>query len=219
MRPATRARQQPCPSRSTRPARASRSPIRAPVVGGTISLTRPPAVARHASSSRSPRPAAATWTQIANDTSAPFSTPFDTSTLPEASTTSAPSATTRRQRLRARAPDKRPLRQHGPDPHLVDARRRHGVDVRQPDRADRQRAVTAPGALLDGIAAPDRPSRARRSPSRPARWRTACSPVRRARGRQRHPLAVPRRGLDPEHADDLIRRRWSAASPPRATSR
>ena len=191
------------------------------VVGGTISLN----ATTGGGASRvvfSVSPAGAgTWTQLANDTSAPFSTPFDTSTLPDGlydlravgydalDNASAPALRTN-------------VRFDNTAPTLISSVPADGSVSTSANQIvlTANEPVTAPGALLDGIAAPAPTISGstltfadRIALGRPAR------PVRRARGCQRHPLALPRRGLDPEHVRRPIRRRWSAASPPPATSR
>ena len=144
-----------------------------------------------------------TWTEIANDTSAPFGTPFDTSTLPDAlydlravgfdalDNASAPALRTN-------------VRFDNTAPILVSSAPADGTVSTSANQIvlTANEPVTAPGALLNGVAAPaptslgldahvlDGPA-----PGRHPR------PLGRARGRQRRSLAVPRRRLDPEHPD------------------
>ena len=121
---------------------------------------------------------------------------------PTGSTTCARSATTR-SATRRRPPSARtsgsttPRRRSSP---------RHPADGSVSASANQivltaSEPVIAPGALLDGAAAPapvisgnDAHLRDRRARRRPARA------LRRARGRERHPHAVPRRSHDREHA-------------------
>ena len=149
------ARQPPCRSRSTRPARASRSADPGAIVAGTISLSATTGGgAARVVFSVSPA-GAATWTQIANDTSAPFSTPFDTSTLPDAlydlravgydalDNASAPALRTN-------------VRFDNTAPTLISSAPADGTVSTSANQIvlTANEPVTAPGALLDGIAAP-----------------------------------------------------------------
>ena len=125
------------------------------VVGGTISLN----ATTGGGASRvvfSVSPAGAgTWTQLANDTSAPFSTPFDTSTLPDGlydlravgydalNNASAPALRTN-------------VRFDNTAPTLISSAPADGTVSTSANQIvlTANEPVTAPGALLDGIAAP-----------------------------------------------------------------
>ena len=125
------------------------------VVGGTISLTATTGGgAARVVFSVSPA-GASTWTQIANDTSAPFSTPFDSSTLPDGlydlravgydalDNASAPALRTN-------------VRFDNTAPTLISSTPADGTVSTSANQIvlTANEAVTAPGALLDGIAAP-----------------------------------------------------------------
>ena len=125
------------------------------VVGGTISLNATTGGgASRVAFSVSPA-GAGTWTQLANDTSAPFSTPFDTSTLPDGlydlravgydalDNASAPALRTN-------------VRFDNTAPTLVSSVPADGSVSTSANQIilTANEPVTAPGALLDGIAAP-----------------------------------------------------------------
>ena len=125
------------------------------VVGGTISLNATTGGgASRVAFSFSPA-GAGTWTQLANDTSAPFSTPFDTSTLPDGlydlravgydalDNASAPALRTN-------------VRFDNTAPTLVSSVPADGSVSTSANQIilTANEPVTAPGALLDGIAAP-----------------------------------------------------------------
>ena len=201
--PATSTRPRSSSSPSTRPDRASRSPIPAPSSPARSGSPRARAAAPRASSFGVSPAGAGTWTEIASDTSAPFAAAIDTSDPGRRPLRPARGRLRRaRQRLRRPSrPGERPLRQHGPEPGLV--RRPPTASVSTSANQivlTGSEPVTAPGALLDGVAAPapsvsgnDAHVRDRLARRRPPR------PLRRARGRQRQPHALPRRDHDREH--------------------
>ena len=122
---------------------------------------------------------------------------------PTASTTCAPSATTR-SATPLRASVRTNVRFDNTAPTLVSSDPADGSVSTSANQIvlTASEPVTAPGALLDGVAAPaptlrlDAHLRDRRAHRRPAR------PLGRARGRERHSHAVPRRSHDREHAAD-----------------
>ena len=125
------------------------------VVGGTVALTATTGGgAARVVFSVSPA-GGSTWTQIANDTSAPFTTPFDTSTLPDGlydlravgydalDNASAPALRTN-------------VRFDNTAPTLISSAPSDGTISTSANQIvlTANEPVTAPGALLDGVAAP-----------------------------------------------------------------
>ena len=145
---------------------------------------------------------AGTWTQIAEDTTAPFGTPFDTSALADGlydlraigfDGLGNPSAASIREDVRL----------DNTAPQLVSAAPADGSVSTSANQIvlTASEPVTAPGALLDGAAAlaPDdlrQPADLRHRRAR----RRAPRPLGRARGCERHARTVPGGRHDREHA-------------------
>ena len=187
------------------------------VVSGTVSLTATTGGGANRVQFAVSPANAGTWTQIAEDTTAPFGTPFDTTALADGL-----------YDLRAIGFDglgnastasiREDVRLDNTAPQLVSAAPcgRIRLGLGEPDRADRLRArdrsrraarrrrSTGAGGLGQPAHVPDRLAR-----------RRAARALGRARGRQRHPHPVPRRGHDRERR----RRRSPAGGAERAAGR
>ena len=187
------------------------------VVSGTVSLTATTGGgAGRVQFAVSPANAG-TWTQIAEDTAAPFGTAFDTTALADGL-----------YDLRAIGFDglgnaspasiREDVRLDNTAPQLVSAAPADGSVSASANQIvlTASEPVTAPGALLDGGAAPA-PAVSGNQLTFPTglarRW--AARARGRARGRERHPHPVPRRGHDRE----LRRRRSAAGGVERAAGR
>ena len=163
---------------------------------------------------------AATWTQIAEDTSAPFGAPLDTAALADGL-----------YDLRAIGFDglgnasaasiREDVRLDNTAPQLVSSAPADGSVSTSANQIvlTASEPVTAPGALLDGAAAPAPPSPATSSRSRPAPSPTASTSSRASSRTQAAP-AFPSASRSRSRAHPRpIRRRSSAASRRQATGR